>query len=31
LNKAVVEATLGEALGVTEWVEIRGPDSMQLR
>jgi hypothetical protein len=31
LNKATTEAVLSEALGVTEWVEIRGPDSMALR
>jgi hypothetical protein len=31
LNKATAEAVLSEALGVTEWVEVRGPDSMQLR
>jgi len=31
LNKAVVEQVLSERLGVTEWVEVRGPDSMQLR
>jgi hypothetical protein len=31
LNKAVVESTLSEALGVTVWAEVRGPDSMQLR
>ena len=31
LNKAAVEAVLSEALGVAEWVEVRGPDSMQLR
>jgi hypothetical protein len=31
LNRAVVEHILSGALGVTEWVEISGPDSMQLR
>jgi hypothetical protein len=31
LNREVVEKVLGEALGVSEWVEVRGPDSMQLR
>ncbi len=31
LNKSVVERLLGEHLGVTEWVEVRGPDSMNLR
>lgn len=31
LNKATTEAMLSEALGVTEWVEVRGPDSMALR
>lgn len=31
LNKSAVEAVLSEALGVTEWVEVRDPDSMQLR
>ena len=31
LNKATAEAVLSEALGVTEWVEVRGPDSMELR
>ena len=31
LNKTVVEQVLSEALGVTEWIEVRGPDSMQLR
>jgi hypothetical protein len=31
LNRAIVLATLSEALGVTEWKEVRGPDSMQLR
>ena len=31
LNKVVVESVLSEALGVSEWFEIRGPDSMRLR
>jgi hypothetical protein len=31
LNKRAVEAILSEALSVGEWIEIRGPDSMQLR
>jgi len=31
LNKSVVLRTLSEVLGVTEWLEVRGPDSMQLR
>lgn len=31
LNKAAVERILSEALGVSEWIEVRGPDSMQLR
>ena len=31
LNKHVVEAMLAEATGVTAWVEVRGPDSIQLR
>ena len=31
LNKGVVEAVLSEVLGVAEWVEVRGPDSMALR
>lgn len=31
LNKVVVESVLSEALGVSEWIEIRGPDSMRLR
>jgi len=31
LNKATAETILSEALGVTEWVEVRGPDSMNLR
>jgi hypothetical protein len=31
LNREIVLATLSEALGVTEWKEVRGPDSMQLR
>jgi hypothetical protein len=31
LNRAVVEQVLSAALGVSEWVEVRGPDSMQLR
>lgn len=31
LNKAVVLRMLSEALGVAEWVEVSGPDSMELR
>jgi|SRR5215831_11862061 len=31
LNQAAVERVLTAALGVTEWVRVRGPDSMQLR
>jgi len=31
LNKSTVIQTLSDALGVTEWLEVRGPDSMQLR
>lgn len=31
LNREIVLATLSEALGVTEWQEVHGPDSMQLR
>ena len=31
LNKTVVERVLGSALGVTKWIEVRGPDSMTLR
>src|SRR5262249_16058541 len=31
LNKAAVEQVLARALGVEGWVEVSGPDSMQLR
>jgi hypothetical protein len=31
LNKAVVLRLLSEQLGVAEWDEVRGPDSMMLR
>jgi len=31
LNKATVFEVLSEALGVTEWFEVRGPDSIVLR
>ena len=31
LNKTVAEEVLSAALGVKEWVEVRGPDSMHLR
>jgi hypothetical protein len=31
LNKGVVLRMLSEALGVAEWVEVAGPDSMELR
>ena len=31
LNKEVVMRILSDTLGVTEWNEVRGPDSMKLR
>ena len=31
LNKASVLETLSRELGVTEWIEMSGPDSIQLR
>jgi hypothetical protein len=31
LNRRLVETPLSKVLGVTEWEEVRGPDSMQLR
>ena len=31
LNKSVVLRALSDALGIIEWSEVRGPDSMQLR
>lgn len=31
LNAEAVERVLSRALGVSEWVRVRGPDSMQLR
>jgi hypothetical protein len=31
INAASVEQVLAEALGVSEWSRVRGPDSMQLR
>ena len=31
LNKSKVLEILSSALGIMEWVEVRGPDSMQLR
>lgn len=31
LAKKNVEQVLGQALGIEEWVEVRGPDSMRLR
>ncbi|MBX9623488.1 MAG: hypothetical protein K2X82_06710 [Gemmataceae bacterium] len=31
LNREAVERVLSAALGVSEWVLVRGPDSMQLR
>jgi hypothetical protein len=31
INAATVERILSGALGVSEWVRVRGPDSMQLR
>ncbi len=31
INAATIERVLSAALGVSEWVRVRGPDSMQLR
>lgn len=31
LNKKIVEGMLSAALGVSDWLEVCGPDSMQLR
>jgi hypothetical protein len=31
MNRQIVERVLGQALGVQKWIEVRGPDSMQLR
>ena len=31
LNKQVVLQALSDALGITQWTEVRGPDSMVLR
>jgi hypothetical protein len=31
LNKAVVQEILSKALNVSEWCDVRGPDSMNLR
>jgi hypothetical protein len=31
IDKSVILTVLSNALGVTEWSEVRGPDSMQLR
>ncbi len=31
INKEAVERVLSAALGVSEWVRVRGPDSMQIR
>jgi hypothetical protein len=31
LNAEEVERVLSEALGVSEWLRVSGPDSMQLR
>jgi hypothetical protein len=31
LNKQVVLQTLSDVLGVSEWSEVRGPDSIMLR
>lgn len=31
LNKATVERVLAASLVVSDWIEVRGPDSMQLR
>ncbi len=31
LNSGAAEQVLSAAFGVTEWMRVRGPDSMQLR
>ncbi len=31
INVSTVEQVLSEAFGVSEWVRVRGPDSMNLR
>jgi hypothetical protein len=31
INKVTVLRLLSDALGATEWLEVQGPDSMQLR
>ena len=31
LNRTTVERLLSDALGVQQWQQVRGPDSMQLR
>jgi hypothetical protein len=31
INKSTVLAVLSDTLGVTEWIEVRGPDSITLR
>ena len=31
LNVEIVKRTLSEALGVDAWVEVRGPDSINIR
>jgi hypothetical protein len=31
INKGTVLRLLSDALGATEWLEVQGPDSMQLR
>jgi hypothetical protein len=31
INKPVVLNLMSDILGVTEWIEVRGPDSMNLR
>ena len=31
INKGTVLGLLSDAMGATEWLEVQGPDSMQLR
>jgi hypothetical protein len=31
INKSLVLIVMSEILGVTEWIEVRGPDSIKLR
>lgn len=31
INKGFVKKTLGNVLAVTDWLEVRGPDSLQLK